>query len=239
MLVGSDKTTLDRGHVAKKGRCQARRRRQGGNTMLEFALAMLILLPIFMGVVWGGVTIGRGIQVSSVARDVAQMYARSVDFGSNNCTSAYNPPSTAGFCNQDIVVRLSKGLYLERVNSPRGLGGGQSVFILSTIQHVYQSDCDLLPVGETCNNLGQDVFINRIVIGNAALRSSNFGTPGGVAPDGKVDNPFSSAAAVAHNFSPLLALGEGDIAYVVEGYVDSSDISMTSGAGGIYTVSIF
>lgn len=220
-------------------RCRKRRRRQGGNTMIEFALAMLILMPIFMGVVWGGVTISRGVQLSSVTRDVAHMYSRSVDFGSNNCTSAYNPPNTSGFCNQDIVVRIAKGLYLERVNSPRGLSGGQSVFILSTIQHVYQSDCDLLPPSQTCNNLGKDVFLNRIIIGKSTLRASNFGTPSGVATDGTVANPFVAVGAAATNFSSLLALGEGDVAYVVEGYVDSSDIAMTGGQSGIYTVSIY
>ena len=214
------------------------RRRESGNAMLEFAVAQMVIVPLFFGVLWGGITLGRSTQIAQLSRDVAHMYARSVDFSPNQCTSAYVPPSTAGFCNQDIVVQIATGLELRRINNPDASPQGRTVVVMSQIYRVHQEDCDVLPPDTACTNLGYDVFTHRIVIGKAGLRSSNFGTPSGVGANGTVNDPFTNSGARASNFNPLLSLGVGETAFVVEAYYEP-DFRLIWDQPGVYTYSIF
>ncbi|MBK9167983.1 MAG: hypothetical protein IPM24_11015 [Bryobacterales bacterium] len=214
------------------------RRRESGNAMLEFAVAQMVIVPLFFGVLWGGITLGRSTQIAQLSRDVAHMYARSVDFSPAQCTSAYVPPSTAGFCNQDIVVQISQGLDLRRINNPDASPQGRSVVILSQIYKVHQEDCDILPEGTACTNLGYDVFTHRVVVGRSGLRSSNFGTPSGMDADGRVTDPFTNSGARASNFGPMLSLQVGETAFVVEAYYEP-DFKLIWDQPGVYTYSIF
>ena len=51
----------------------SRRNTQHGSSLLEFALFSIFLVPLFMGTITAGVSLGKSIQVSQVARDSGQV----------------------------------------------------------------------------------------------------------------------------------------------------------------------
>lgn len=197
------------------------RKRQRGNAVIEFALSAAVLLPMFLGMLWGGISLGRGIQITQITRDAGHMYAKNIDF--------------TAVANKDIVVRLALGTNMTR-------DGGNGVVILSQIMKVYESDCidASLSLGE-CTNVGQTVFLHRATIGNTGLTDgqSRFGTPTGVQADGSVAEYLIASGARATNFNQLLNLQPGEIAYVAEGFLASPDVSFTTGEAGVYSVSVF
>lgn len=188
--------------------------------MVEFALASVFLIPLFIGMVWGGISLGRSIQVTQITRDAGHMYAKNIDF---------SLPA-----NQKVVERLAIGTKMDVTNA----NTGNLVVILSQIQKIYAEDCTdaSIPLDQ-CND-GETVFLNRIVMGNKSLRVSNFGTPTLLAANGDVTDPPRSGAAIAKNFQPLLDLPRGQVAFVAEGYLDSPDL-LAKGRTGVYSRAIF
>jgi hypothetical protein len=134
------------------GRSQLRSAR--GNAMLEMALIVAVSVPALLGVSGLGMRLGRTLDATQVTRDVAHMYALGTDF------------SLAG--TQAIARTLSQEFSLTST--------GTGVLILSRVVKVYQADCDAAGVSG-CPNRNLPVFTQRIVIGNAGMRASAFGTP--------------------------------------------------------------
>src|SRR5687768_18278725 len=97
-----------------------RKKSQGGNNVIEFALVGMPLVLLLLGVTSTGLALGRSVQVAQVCRDAASMYVRGVDF------------SKAG--NQDVLVRLTHGLQMTRT-------GGEGVVILSKVTWIPESKC--------------------------------------------------------------------------------------------------
>lgn len=199
-----------------------RRTRQRGSEVIEFALVTSLLLPILFGTVVVGLNIARSIQVTQVSRDAGHMYSRSVDF------------SVAA--NKNIIVRLAQGL-------PIQVSGGAGVVILSTVMFAGQAQCTAAGlVGSACTNLNLPVFIHRLVIGNSAARASTFGTPspGIIDSTGHVSNYLTNTSARASGFSAVLTLQAGEIAYVSEVYVPSTDYAMPGYTStGVFSRTIF
>ena len=205
-----------------------RNRFEKGNAMIEFGIVMIFLIPILFGTITFGVNLGNMLQSSQITRDVAHMYARAVDFSLTQ--------------NKNIAVNLVQGMGGMTVNA------GNGVLILSQVRKVYQADCDAAGI-PGCPNLGLRVFSNRIVIGNSGLRTSNFGTPNSafVTANGNISsaNYLQRGDLVATNFDDtIIVQGGGDIAFVVEGYFGTPDMSFLSGTGasntsGTYTRAIF
>jgi hypothetical protein len=200
------------------------RRRHGkrGTELIEFALVTSFLLPLLFGTVVVGLNLGRAIQVIQVSRDTCHMYARSIDF---------SDPA-----NQNIVVWLANGLGITAT-------GGRGVVILSTVTFIGQAQCTAggLSTGQ-CTNINQPVFIDRIVIGNSSARASVFGTPsaGLIDSQGNVSNYMTDASARAVGFNSVLPLAAGDVAYLTETYVVSSDYGLPGFTGtGVYSRAIF
>lgn len=200
------------------------RPRQRGSAALEFALVVIAAVPLLFGTVAMGVTMGRGIQTIQVTRDVAHMYALGVDF------------STTGA--QNLATTLAQGFNLH--------SNGDAVLIFSQIVTVYQADCNAAGMGGQCTNIGKTVFAQRIIIGNSSLRTSAFGTPpaqyigsqGNIAPTDYYRQP----TLVATGFGQLLSQGDGDTAWIVEGYFSTPDLSFlnsSNNGGGIYAREIF
>ena len=207
-----------------------RNRSEKGSAMLEFGLVVLLLVPLLFGTVGFGINLGNMLQSAQITRDVAHMYSRAVDFSLTQ--------------NKNIAVNLVQGMGGMTVN------GGNGVLILSQVREVYLADCIAvgLSAGQ-CTNLGKRVFTNRIVIGNSSLRASNFGTPNAtyVTADGSISsaNYLTRTDLVATNFDDtVLPQADGDVAFVVEGYFATPDMSfLTSGFAegnaGTYTRAIF
>ncbi len=199
-----------------------RRRRRRGSELIEFALVSCLLFPMMFGTFTVGMNLGRSLQVTQVSRDAGHLYARAVDF---------SEPA-----NKDMIVRLAQGLNITRT-------GGNGVVILSTITHIGQAQCDAanLSAGQ-CKNLNQDVFINRIVIGNPGARTSSFGTPASSLVDsrGNVSDYLTEQNARASNFTRVLTLSAGEVAYVSEVYVPSPDYAMPGHQNtGVYGRTVF
>lgn len=204
------------------------RRRESGNVMIEFALSSVVAVPLMLGIVFGGITLGRGIQASQIARDTAHMFAKGVDFAKLNCVEG-----DITSCNQHLIVRLAEGTGLT-------LNGGNGVVILSQVTKVFAEDCEAANLSDAdCRNKGQAVFLFRTTVGNEGLRSSNFGTPAAnlIQDDNTVKDYLKDQGAQASGILDLIDLGRGDVAYVVECYLQTSDLF--GGGRGIYAYSIF
>ena len=184
-----------------------KRRNQRGNTMVEFALVSVFLIPLLLGTVNVGMNLSRSIQVTQVSRDTGHMYVRFVDF------------TEAG--NKDIIVRLAQGLGMTR-------DGGQGQVVLSKLMYVGEDECDAasLTLAE-CSNYGFHVFAQRVYIGNRSVGASHFGQP----PDDLLDDKGEIGAmdyltdprTRAYNFHQLLPLESGEFAYVSEAIFDAPE----------------
>ena len=193
-----------------------------GSAMVELALSLSLGVPMLFGVAGVGLQLGRTIGATQVTRDVAHMYALGADF------------SLAG--SQAIARTLSRDFSLTTT--------GNGVLILSTIVKVYQADCNAQNL-HSCPNLNQTVFAQRIVIGNASLRSSPFGTP----PQSYLDSSGNikavdycqQASLIAAGFGNLMSLQQGQTARLVEGYFSMPELNLlkfTQG-GGYYVRLLF
>jgi Flp pilus assembly protein TadG len=199
-----------------------RRKRQRGNELIEFALVATFLLPLLFGTVVIGLNLGRSIQVTPVSRDAGHMYSRGVDF--------------SDAANQRLIERLAQGLNIR-------VTGGTGVVILSTITFIGEAQCTAAGLSTAaCTNLNWPVITNRIVIGSASARASAFGTPASslIASDGDVANYMTETSARASGFNAVLALQPGEVAYVAEAYVPSSDFGMPGyETTGVYSRTVF
>jgi len=198
-----------------------------GSTAIEFALVMICLIPLFFGTIAMGVTIGQAIEAIQVTSDSGRMYCEGVDFTS---TSA-----------QQLVTQLATGFTLT--------GSGNAVLIFSQISTVFTADCTAASVSP-CSNENLPVFIQRVYVGNTALKTSAFGTPPSQYLDSEGNitsaNYMQQSTLVANGFGSVITQSDGDIAYLVEGYFSEPDISFlspgytgTSTTGGIYARAIY
>lgn len=193
------------------------RRREKGNTLLEFALIAPALVLILLGVVSVGYMLSRSIQVAQVTRDAAHMFFDGIDF------------SVVG--NQNVVGRLGSGMGWT-LASPDANGStidanGNGVVIFTKILMVGDNECTAgghPRATTTCPNFGQLVIEQRIAIGNVTLRASNFGSPtqsllqndGSIQPQ---DYVTDSSVLVPTGTPPNnLNLAAGQFTYGVEAY---------------------
>ncbi len=199
-----------------------RDKRRRGNELIEFALVTVAVLPMLFGTVVVGLNIARGIQVTQLSRDAGHMFARNVDFSDTN--------------NKNLIVRLADGLGIATT-------GGNGVVILSIVTFIDQGDCDAAGLsGSACTNLNEYVFTNRITIGDATARASNFGTPDPALIDAKgdVSDYLRQPSARANGFGAVLTLQSGEVAYVSEAYVKSSDYGLPGYTStGVYARTVF
>jgi hypothetical protein len=141
-----------------------KRQRTRGVSTIEFALSLTVLVPLILGTGAIGINLIRTMQTVQLARDAGHMYAKGVDF------------SLAG--NQNILATVGTGIGLSTT-----AGTGRAVVILSALTYVDGNTCTAANQANgngnapTCNNLGKWVFVQRLQIGNNALRTSNYGAP--------------------------------------------------------------
>ncbi len=216
------------------------KRGEKGNAILEFALIGSFLIPLLLGAFTLGLFFARAHQNAQVCRDAAHMFSDNIDF---------SQPS-----NQTIVGRLAAGMGLAKDSIGTIDPNGQGVVILSQIIHVGLNEC--LAGGFTsstgCPNYDQHVFMKRIVIGNATLRSSAFGTPSAsiVQPDGRIkpSDYTRSGSALVNSAVVLndLNLARGQYTYATETYFAmpemaafAKSLSSTAGLKGTGTYNLF
>lgn len=179
------------------------------SSVAMYSLGAIFLVPLIIGVLLVNSNASQNDTVKQVSRDLASMYAQGMDFSKH--------------ANQTIAGRVAEGLGLD-------IHSGQSVLILSKIRVVHDSDCQ---AAQHCANNGYPVVVQRIVIGNAALRSSSFGTPAKVDPaNGEVPDWTNDPSARAQDFQATLRPGE--FTYAAECYLNS-----TESRRGVYSRTMF
>ncbi len=207
-----------------------RRRQQQGSALIEFLLAvMLLIVPLLFGTFTFGMRLVRANQVAEVCRDAGHIYAYgNVDFSQTS--------------SQNLLVQLAQGLNMTPT-------GGNGVIILSTITFIGPNDCQTggYTTG-SCPNLNNTVFTRRIVVGNANLtinsqaQVSAFGTPPasiiGTSGNIKASDYTGNSGAIASNFSNVIPVSSGQFAYVAEAFFVSPDYSFFA-PGPISARSIF
>jgi hypothetical protein len=190
----------------------ASRRLRGsrGQVMIEFAFTLLLSVPLILGILAIGIRYVRELKITQISRDLANMYARGVDF---NASGAAN-----------IVQRLGPGFDFS--------SSGNGVAILSKVRKVTSAECTANGVALGGCNANQAVFEQQIVFGNSAVRPSNFGTPTGLASDKTTTEPHQRtvAANVARGFLIYLDLHGDPLtrehAYMVEVIVNTGDLDI-------------
>jgi len=211
--------------MSRKERLNSRER---GSVMIEFTLATsLFLVPLLLGTMVIGQNLIREIEVTQVCRDAGHMYSYGVDFSQS--------------ANQNLLVNLAQGLSFQT-------SGGNGVVILSTVTFIGPNDCvagGYQPNGSSCANLNQTVFTRRIVVGNASVKASAFGTPsaglidssGNISQAGYLNNTSTRATG----FSSLVALTSGQFSFMSEMYVATPDLSFWTylGTTGVSARTIF
>jgi Flp pilus assembly protein TadG len=138
-------------------------KKRRGVAILEFSLVALVLAPLMLGTMSIGLNMIRTLQTVQLARDAGHMYARGTNFAQPG--------------NQTILMTLGSDVGLTSSSTSKAL------VVLSTVTYVDQATCAAAgkvdskgnPLG--CTNYTKWVFTNRISVGNANLRKSNFGSP--------------------------------------------------------------
>jgi len=135
-----------------------------GVSTIEFALSLLVLVPLILGTGAIGINLIRTMETVQLARDAGHMFARGVDFSQSG--------------NQTVLATIGSGMGLSTT-----AGQGTAVVILSGLTYVDDSTCVAVNTangtgtGTACPNHGKWVFTQRLEIGNTGLRTSNFGSP--------------------------------------------------------------
>jgi hypothetical protein len=198
-----------------------------GSAGIEFCLSTFVWVPLLIGLIVVGSSLIRAIQVTQIARDTGNMFAKGVDFSQGG--------------NQDIVFRLANGLDFHR-------DSGEGVILLSTITFIGANECvaggrQANPT--SCPNMNQSVVTRRIVFGNSAKHTSAFGTPRGGLADaqGYIASSayLTDTSTRATGFGGLLSLDPGQLAYVAEMYQAAPDLNWGTymSGSGVYARSIF
>ncbi len=192
--------------------------RRGGSALIELALSLSFAFPLLLGVGSVGIRLARTFQATQLTRDVAHLYALGADF---------SLPGT-----QAIAKKLSADSNLS--------SSGKAVLLFSRIYRVQQTDCTAASVNP-CTNLDLPVITQRIVMGNPALRTSQFATPaaGYLSSAGNITaaNYCKYASLVAAGFDSVLTLAAGQSTTVVEGYFAMPEINflnLPNSGGGYY-----
>lgn len=194
-----------------------RKRGEGGNTLVEFALCLSFLTPLLLGLFSIGMNLTRYMQVSQVSRSTGLMYVRQIDFSIVQ--------------NQRMIVRLTEGLGMKLNNNYDPDPNGRGVVIVSQVTIPSDADCTGagLSLG-ACTNRGIPVITHRFRFGNTALRTSSLGQPPStlIAADGSVaaSDYLTNTALRASNFSSIVTLTAAEIAFVTETYFSSPDYDL-------------
>jgi Flp pilus assembly protein TadG len=216
-----------------------------GGATVEFALILLVLVPLLLGTGVVGVNMIRTLQTVQLARDAGHMYARGVNF------------SQPG--NQTILMQLGQSVGLQAGSA------GSAVVTFSSLTYVDTAACASVGAVNSngvptsaCTNFHDWVFTQWMVIGNAALRRDGIGSPLVSGPTGVTVNSttgqitpaqyvtragavatFSSINPYADVNGTVTGLPSGQFLYVAEAGVQGFSMAPFVTNGMTYSYGIF
>ena len=223
---------------------QRRKRRQGGQELIEFALIALLLVSLLMGSFVTGMNLVRSIEANSTCRDLDDMYIHGEDFST--------------YPMQQLAQKLAGGLNLQigasfAGNNAANTGNGGNVLVTVTqimwVGSTTSPNC--VAVGASnCTNHDSFVYTQRIQFGNGTLTSqspSTLGNPSttAISSAGVIQNPVTDSGAKLPSAAQAAIqalwqttsngqapLQDGQISYVMEVYAQSPDLTLGSFSGG-------
>jgi hypothetical protein len=203
--------------------------------MVEFALVAPFWIAMLFGTVAMGTNLTRTIQVVQTSRDLANMYAKGTNFAA---AGMQNLLTGDGGSSASLVQGMT-------LSYPAG-STGNAVIYFSQVRHVLSTDTDC---ASTCANAGSYVYVNYIPFGNTSLISSFVGSgPDSTDLDpqgsGNVQDPLTDSADRTNQallFASTYPMpGNASVAYVVEVYMSSPDLSFLGfGGSGNYSRAVF
>lgn len=228
-----------------------RRKTQGGQEIIEFGLIAVLLVPMFLSAFIVGMNLIRSIQCNQVCRDLDDMYIHGGDF------STYSL--------QQEAQRLAQGLNLQigasfsgNEQSNTGNSGNGLVTVTQIMWIGGPTSANCVAVGASnCTNQNSFVFTQQIQFGNGTLANSSTVTVGqcpsaimntsGVVQNYITDSRAALSGSAQTNMQALwqtssevsggtsTALTDGQVAYIVETYFQSPDLSVGALSGnGVY-----
>jgi hypothetical protein len=233
-----------------------RRRTQSGQEIMEFGLAAVLLVPMLIGAFVVGMNLIRSIQCNQVARDLDSMYIHGGDF------STYPLQQEAARLAQGLNLQVGSSFAgNEQSNTGNGGNGLVTVTQIMWIGGPTSSSCVAVGGSANCTNQNSFVYTQQIQFGNGTLANANTVTVGqcpsailnssGVVAIANgsyiTDSRAALTGAAQTNMQALwqsstavsggtaTALTDGQVAYIVETYFQSPDLSVGSLAGnGVY-----
>jgi hypothetical protein len=234
--------------IARRPPATARRRAtQSGQEILEFGLAAVLLVPMLVGAFVVGMNLIRSIQCNQVCRDLDSMYIHGGDF------STYPMQQEAQRLAQGLNLQIGASFAGNQQSNAANAGNGLvTVTQIMWIGSTTSANC--VAVGASkCTNASSFVYTQQIQFGNGTLANAtivSLGTcPAAIMnASGVVQNYVTNAqaqivGAAQANLKSLwqvsngttTPLADGQVAYVVETYFQSPDLSVGSLAGnGVY-----
>jgi hypothetical protein len=224
-----------------------RRNAQSGQEILEFGLVAVLLVPMFIGTFVVGMNLVRSIQTNQVCRDLCSMYIHGGDF------STYPLQQEAQRLAQGLNLQIGASFSGNQQSNVGNAGNGLvTVTQIMWIGSTTSSNC--IAVGAAnCTNASSFVYTQQIQFGNGTLTNSNtdsLGSPvaatmnsSGVVQNYVTDTRAKIAGAAQTSLESLwqvnngttTALTDGQVAYIVETYFQSPDLSVGSLSGtGVY-----
>jgi len=230
---------------------ERRKRNQKGQEMLEFAIVVVLFIPLIMGSFIVGMNLIRSNYANQVCRDLTDIYIHGGDF------STYSM--------QQLSQRLAQGLNLQigasftgnqQSNTGNAGNGLVTVTQIMWVGSTTSPNCLAAVAGgaASCTNHDSFVYTQQIQFGNGTLANSStvsLGNPGSGAvltSAGIVQNPVTDSNA-ALGSGPQTAMKamwqttnngqtsliDGQLIYIVETFFQSPDLTLGSMSGnGVY-----
>ncbi|HEX4168217.1 MAG TPA: TadE/TadG family type IV pilus assembly protein [Bryobacteraceae bacterium] len=193
-------------HLSRK------RSREAGSAMLEFCLCIVILMPLLLGLCGGGIALVRQIELTQTSRDAGHLYSKGIDFSQA--------------ANQALIVKIADSLNFGGMSPSGGI-------YLSTVTYITSADCVAGGFPNGCANQKHYVITHQIKIGNPAPSSIglavNPDSGGNVSEATYLNNSKDQVLSFSSDIGNLWTnLNEdGQLAYVSEASVQSSDLAWT------------
>ena len=153
-----------------------RRKTQGGQEIIEFALAMVwIFVPLFIGAFIVGMNLIRSIQVNQVCRDLDDMYIHGADF------STYPIQEEAQRLAQGLNLQIGSSFSGNEAGATANTGnGGSGLVTVTQIMWIGSSTSNscLSVAPQACTNANSFVYTQQIQFGDSSYANSSTVTVG-------------------------------------------------------------
>jgi len=231
---------------------QRRKKTQSGQEIIEFGIVAVLFVPMFLGTFVVGMNLIRSIAVNEVVRDLDDMYIHGGDFSTQPFQQ--QAQRLAQGLNLQVSAFAGDTAGHEQSNTTNGGNGLITVTQIMWVGSTTDPNCAAVGAGN-CTNHNSFVYTQQVQFGNGTLANSGTVSLGSASAagatinsSGVVNNPVTDTHAKLPgsaqstmssiwqtNNNGQLALTDGQVVYIVEGYFQSPDLSVGSLSGnGVY-----